>query len=200
MTQNKRVAITGGIGSGKSAFCAFLKEEGFPVFSCDEINRELRRDPSYLASLAARFPDCALRGEVDFAKLSEKVFSDRASLLALNALSHPLIMDRLLQKMTAPLSFAEVPLLFEGGFEGMFDAVVVLLRSEAARLRDVQMRDRLSEEQVLSRMKSQIDWNAPPPGCIIVSNDGCLADLKKAARELISSLNGSEFSEQMKHT
>ena len=59
-----KIAITGGIGSGKSAVCRILKERGYPVFSCDEINRALLSEKSYLDGLCAlfrRFPPSSFR-------------------------------------------------------------------------------------------------------------------------------------------
>ena len=50
-----KIAVTGGIGSGKSAVCRILKERGYPVFSCDEINRTLLSEKSYLDGLPS-FP------------------------------------------------------------------------------------------------------------------------------------------------
>ena len=62
MTPSK-FAVTGGIGSGKSAVCNMLKKRGFPVFSCDRINRALLEDAEYLKGLAALFPACFRKGK-----------------------------------------------------------------------------------------------------------------------------------------
>ena len=61
MKQSK-IAVTGGLGSGKSAVCQILKDLGYPVFSCDEINRELWGEEEYLGILAKTFPDCPADG------------------------------------------------------------------------------------------------------------------------------------------
>lgn len=183
MTQNRKIAITGGIGSGKSAFSRILRDRGLPVFSCDEINAELFHDEGYLAALALRFPDCVKGGVPDKAALSARVFSDPAARAALEAIAHPVIMRRLSERMSAfPVSFAEVPLLYEGGFEGMFDAVIALRRDAEARLRAVRERDGLSEEEILRRMSRQIDARSlGERDCILIENIGDLSELKEKA-------------------
>ncbi len=189
MTQSKRIAVTGGIGSGKSTLLSILKEFGYPVFSCDEIYRELRKEPSYLALLGEAFPDCMQGDRFDFAALSKKVFSDEAALKKLNALSHPLIMERLLRRMQG-VSFAEVPLLYEGGFESLFDGVLVVVRDKAARISSVMARDSLSEAEILARIRNQIDESdLKDKDCVFIVNDGNIADLKKKTRDALCALN-----------
>ena len=65
MTQSKKIAVTGGIGSGKSYICGLIAKRGYPVFSCDEINRALWSDEAYCKELADRFPACTVGGEID---------------------------------------------------------------------------------------------------------------------------------------
>lgn len=175
MMQNKKIAVTGGIGSGKSYVCALLREMGYPVFSCDEINRRLWRDQSYRAELAARFPDCVQGGEIGRELLAKKVFSDRTALEKLNAFSHPRIMRALIAEMNRAdgVSFAEVPLLFEGGYEPLFDGVIAVRRPAEARIWAVMERDGLSRAQVQARMRKQF----PPErleekSCLILENEG----------------------------
>ena len=190
MTPNK-IAVTGGLGSGKSAFCAILRKMGFPVLSCDEINRELWTDEAYLHALADTFPDCLTDGAVDRTKLSAKVFSDERARDALNALSHPQIMHRLFGRMetcSGPV-FAEVPLLYEGGYEVLFDAVIALRRDKEARIAAVKTRDGLSADQALARMRGQFDpERLAQKHCLIVENDGNLDALSQKAAEALRML------------
>ncbi len=193
MKRNKRVAVTGGIGSGKSTFCALLRDMGCPVFSCDEINLRLRTDPSYLAKLKDAFPACVENGAFDFSELARQAFSDERTLARLNKLSHPLILEQLLRESAPfPLSFAEVPLLFEGGFDSFFDGIVVLTRDREVRVRHVMERSSLSREQVLQRMARQRNWEQIPqdPRILIVENNGSLACLKAKAEEALRSFGG----------
>lgn len=179
MMQSKKFAITGGIGSGKSTVCQILREKGFQVFSCDEIYRGLRGEEEYLNKVAQFFPDCVNERGLNAPALSARVFSDEAALERLNAVSHPLVMERLMARMNElPLSFAEVPLLFEGGFEGLFDGVLAIRREKGARLAAVRARDGLSDTEILARMEKQFDDRLlSQKKCVILENDGDRANL-----------------------
>ena len=190
MTPNK-IAVTGGIGSGKSLFCDILSKMGYPVFSCDEINRALWQDKDYLHALAIAFPDCLSDGAPQKEMLSRKVFSDREARKKLDRIAHPRIMRRLLEAMNAcegPV-FAEVPLLFEGGYEGLFDAVIALRRNQEERIAALCARDSLSREAALERMQAQF---APDrleeKNCIIIENDGDSLRLEQKARHALRAL------------
>lgn len=170
-----KIAITGGIGSGKSAVCRILKERGYPVFSCDEINRTLLSEKSYLDGLCALFPACVKDGKLNKAALSALVFSDKEALKTLNAYAHPRISERLRRDMEGAekTCFAEVPLLFESGMTKRFDGAIVVLRNKEERIRAVVARDGLTAEQAEARMKQQFDYDGPlPDGCLAIENDG----------------------------
>ena len=159
---------------------------GYAVFSCDEIYRELRGEREYVALLAEYFPACVKDGAIDTRALSALVFADGEARRKLNSLSHPLIMQRLMEKMKAhAVAFAEVPLLYEGGFEGLFDGTVAVLRDRASRLAAVADRDGFGEEEILARMAAQADERVyREKGAYIVVNEGSLDDLRKCAVEM----------------
>ena len=189
MTQNK-FAVTGGIGSGKTLFCNILKSMGYEVLSCDGIYAEMLQEAEYLSLLQARFPDCFAKGTLDKKRLAERVFSSRKDREQLEALAHPMIMHRLLERMEGKERvFAEVPLLFEGGYEGLFDHVIVLVRNKQERIESVMRRSGLTEQEVIERMESQF---APAllsgKKCLIVENNGSEADLMQKAKEIVKNL------------
>lgn len=193
MTRSKRIAVTGGIGSGKSAVLSMLKERGYPVFSCDGIYAELSGEEGYLSALAELFPGCVKEWGLDRAALSARVFSDESERKKLNALSHPLIMERLIARMRPfALSFAEVPLLFEEGYETLFDGTIVVLRERSARVRAVMERNGLSEEETLARIARQYDYSVLPEGCYPLVNDGSLADLSEKLGKILGKILGTD--------
>lgn len=189
MKQSK-IAVTGGLGSGKSAVCQILKDLGYPVFSCDEINRELWGEEEYLAILAKTFPDCLTDGKPDKRKLAAKVFSDEAALKRLDDLAHPRIMQRLITEMEQfPVSFGEVPLLFEQGYAPLFDGVIAVRRDKEARIRAVTLRDHSTRTQALSRMEKQLDPDKlETTGCLIIENNGSCEELRAATIEALKTL------------
>ena len=131
------VAITGGIGAGKSEALAAFARHGAAVISSDDIvHRLLQEDEPVREALREHFGDAvfAENGDVDRGAIAEIVFADRESLDWLEALLHPLVVDeymgwreRLAELDDPPrVSATEVPLLYEVGGQDRFDAVVVV--------------------------------------------------------------------------
>ena len=174
MRSSRRYAVTGGIGSGKSYLLAVLKERGYPVFSCDEIYAAMCCEEGFSEELASLFPACVREGSVDRSLLSKLVFSDETELRRLNAFTHPKIMHRLFGLTEREeVSFSEVPLLFEGGYEKQFNGSVLIVRGEAERIYSVRRRSGLTEEEVRARMVRQYSpLDAALKADIVVCNNG----------------------------
>ena len=194
----KRIAITGGIGSGKTLAAECLRELGYPVHSCDEIYKEVIQLPSYIEKIALEFPQCVRGGAIDRKLLSAEVFNDEEKRMLLNSISHPLIMKRLFEDMAkekTDVVFAEVPLLFEGGYENQFDGVLVIARSQENRLRGLQNRDHSSIMEIEAKMSAQFQYNSVEgkkrlSACQAktIANEGTKEDLKKTLRTVLSLL------------
>jgi dephospho-CoA kinase len=138
------VAITGGIGAGKSEALAASARHGAAVLSADEVvHRLLRADEQVRQALLERFGNDVRGedGEIDRAALARIVFADRGELEWLEALLHPrvlrehLVWREALARDSSPpvLCATEVPLLYEVGAETRFDAVVVITAPEGLR-------------------------------------------------------------------
>ncbi len=190
MKQNKKIAVTGGIGSGKTLFCNILKSLGYDVFSCDDIYADLLQEEAYLSLLIKNFPECFPDGKFNKKILSERIFKNREDKKTLESLAHPLILQRLLKKMEdKEIVFAEVPLLFEGGYEELFDCVIALVRNKEDRIEAVKKRSRLTEAEILSRMENQIDPALLfDKNCIIVENNGTVEELKEKTIKILSKI------------
>jgi dephospho-CoA kinase len=138
------VAITGGIGAGKSeALNAFARLGAATVSSDEIVHHLLRTDEEVKRAIVERLGERVLNdaGEVDRTRVAEQVFADRGQLAWLEGLLHPLVSreyltwrERLAELEDAPeVCVTEVPLLFESGSEDKFDAIVVITAPEAVR-------------------------------------------------------------------
>ena len=85
--------------------------------------------------------------------------------------------------------FAEVPLLFEGGYEKLFDAVIALRRDKETRISAVSKRDGLTRTDALARIQRQFDPDKlEEKQCLIVENDGDRAALKQKAELILQAI------------
>jgi dephospho-CoA kinase len=140
------VAITGGIGAGKSEALQAFARLGAATVSSDEIvHHLLRSDERVKRAIVERLGEGVLndRGEIDRGRVGERVFADRRQLEWLEGLLHPLVSREYLTwreqlgRLEHPpeVSVTEVPLLYEAGSQDNFDAVVVVTAPEAVRRR-----------------------------------------------------------------
>lgn len=155
--------MTGGIGSGKSTVCNIIKSFGYPVYSCDEAYKKILEDERTVVELAEVFGREILNGQgkLDRAELSHIVFNDGDKLSKLNAITHPKIFDEVFFESDNDngMVFYEVPLLFEGGYQNLFDEIIVVLRDRDERIKSVMERSSLKEEEVVSRIKGQYNYD-----------------------------------------
>ncbi len=193
-----KIAVTGGIGSGKSAVLKYISQAGYPTFSCDELYKEILSSPGYIKKIAERFPICITNGQIDKSKLATIVFKDKKERDALNAIAHPMVMKALYERMEEcdnVLVFAEVPLLFEGEFQSQFDRVIVVLRNKAERISSLMLRDGLLLQEVEDRILAQFDYDGKSAqkvfeecNAIIVYNNQSEEDLKKQIQRILDTM------------
>ncbi|MDR3086065.1 MAG: dephospho-CoA kinase [Christensenellaceae bacterium] len=159
------IGLTGGIASGKSTVSAFLRELGAPIIDADEISRALTaQNGPALPRIAARFGAELIdqQGRLDRRALSLRVFGDEEERQALNAILHPMVqaeMQRQIEELRlkgARIAVLDVPLLFESGMEGMAERTWLVACPMETQLSRLMARDRLSREEALLRIKSQM--------------------------------------------
>lgn len=179
-----KVAVTGGIGAGKSEFMRAVKELGIRTYSADEINAELLRDKRYIEKLSATFPLAVKDGKVDKFALREEVFSDEKKRKTLNALAHPEI-RRKIEEITGD-AVIEVPLLFESGMTDLFDRVIVVTADEDARINRVVSTRNISKDLAKNIIKNQAtDDERIKRADYVAINDGTRKDLYEQAKNII---------------
>ncbi|RQM68229.1 dephospho-CoA kinase [Aeromonas enteropelogenes] len=155
------VAITGGIGSGKTTVANQFAELGIDVIDADVIAREVVEPGTpALAAIAAHFgPDViASDGRLDRRQLRERVFSEPDAKAWLNALLHPLIRNEMQRKCAAarsPYCLLVVPLLVENRLAGLADRVLVIDVDEATQIARTCRRDGVSPEQAKAILAAQ---------------------------------------------
>ena len=195
-SNNVKIAITGGIGSGKSSVSDIVANCGYKVLSCDKIYSELLSQGVFNSALTDAFGNILLKdGSLDRKKLSAIVFSDSSALKKLNEITHPCIIQTALGAMNKiGLNFCEVPLLFENGFERFFDVVIVILRGANERITAITKRDGINEEEAKKRIKQQFDYdNSGFAQYYVLHNYGDLADLKSKTLEILEKIEKKYF-------
>ena len=152
------IAVTGGIGSGKSTACKIISKMGYLVISADDTYAELLKDPSFTSELKELL-DLPKDKEFDKKSLAKTVFDQPLKLKLLNQFTHKKIMDKMFEKSKGKrVVFHEVPLLFESGYEDKYDEVLIIKRDLNDRINSVISRSGLSREEVEKRIKNQFDY------------------------------------------
>ncbi|WP_420456338.1 dephospho-CoA kinase [Rubrivirga sp.] len=193
------VGVTGGIGSGKSAFVARLGEHaGARVLLADDLAKRLMADdPDVRGQLVARFGPETFddAGALDRGRLAARVFGDPGELAALNAIVHPAVRRALEDEQAraradgVEVLVYEAALLFETGGDAVVDLVVVVDAPVDVRVARAAARDGVSQAAVRDRLRHQIDpATARARADRVVDNAGDLAALQAAADALAHDL------------
>lgn len=158
-----KVAITGGIGSGKSTLCQAFSTAGVPIYFADkEAKRLMSESEALRRSIIEAFGEQSYDGEIlNREYLAERVFGDAQNLAQLNSIVHPAVLRDFemwaqMHSEQHPYVIMESAILFESGFDSKVDLTVAVLAPEELRVMRVVNRDGVSVEQVRSRMAAQL--------------------------------------------
>ena len=158
-----KIGLTGSIACGKSTVSSFLREKGYTVIDADAISHALTAPGGdALPAIRETFGDAVFDGEVlNRRALGSAVFTDKEKRAQLNAILHPMILERIyaaLKAHDAPdtLVFADVPLLYECAMEDRFDRIWVVAAEEDTQLTRLMVRDSLTEAEARARIRSQM--------------------------------------------
>lgn len=197
------MALTGGIGAGKSEVLKAFGAGGAATLSLDALARRLSRrgGPAYRRIVSAFGP--ALLGpdrEIDRKALGRLVFSAPARRRLLENITHPLIlreMRRWMRMSPGKVKIVDVPLLFESGLDREFDASICVTAVLARRRMRVLRRDGLSSIEFSMRAAAQLSPRLRAARAdVVLANDGSRGELRRKVREyqkafeLISSAGG----------
>jgi len=193
-----RVAVTGGIGTGKSVVLAQLAACGAAVVDADALVHDaLRAGAPAVAEIRKRFGEEIITpsGDVDRARLGTIVFGDGQARRDLEAILHPAVYHAIESWMRgrevegARVAVAEIPLLYETGHEGDFDCVVVTACDGEEQVRRAMGRSGMSDADARRRIAAQ--WPLAEKARradFVIRTDGTVEETRRQARSVWDAL------------
>jgi dephospho-CoA kinase len=172
-----KIGLTGGIGSGKSTVAKIFETLGVPAYYADEEAKRLMNTDEELRSVIKKNfgAESYRNGQLDRKYLASIVFNDKYKLDLLNSLVHPATIrdaEQWMKKQTTPYVIKEAALLFEAGSTDRLDHVIGVFAPVEMRIKRVIDRDKVNRNEVLERMKRQIDEETKMKLCdFIITND-----------------------------
>ena len=157
------IAITGGIGSGKTYISNMFQERGIPIYNADtEAKRLMVQDEVIRKELVALVGEEVYQGaELNKPLLASYLFSSAEHVQQINSIVHPRVKADFIEWLKARLEYEvagiESAILFEAGFRDSVDSVIMVSAPEELRLARAMKRDRATEQQIRNRMSAQMN-------------------------------------------
>lgn len=207
----RTLAVTGGIGSGKSAVCRIMAAKGVPVYDSDSRTKALYDDPSLLDRLESVM-SAGLRdagGRLDRKRLASLVFSDASRLSELEKVVHPYVLDDFIRwKKSVGKEFmdgelkwnpdaGDVPfvviesaiILEKPLFRNIADKVLIVDAPEEVRIGRAMARDNADEPEIRERMRRQGTFSREAyPDAVFLDNGGDFTSLERRVSDLLKTL------------
>ena len=178
MSNQIRIGVTGGIGSGKTTVSNIFKERGIPVFNSDMCVRDAENE-TYIQEGYKRIlgNDIFIDGVLDRAKMRSILFTDKDKLKLINKLVLPFVKLKFQQFCDSnsdnQIVMLESAILFETGSETSFNYIITVTASENTRITRVIKRDNITLEEVLNKLKNQLpELEKISKSNFIIINDG----------------------------
>ena len=184
-----KVAICGGIGSGKSTVCQMFAERGAAVYDSDSRAKALMNESAELRErLVAEFgAECYEGGALNRPYLASKVFGSKEQLAKLNSIVHPAVKEDFLrwaEEQEGDYCILESAILFESGFNEVVDCSVAVLAPMPLRVERAMKRDGATKEQIEARIKAQMSDDELMARCDFAIVNIHLEDVEKDVAEL----------------
>ncbi len=185
----KKIAITGGIGSGKTSACEYLMQRGFAVVSADKISKQITAEGEVIDRIVKIFGEdvAADDGQLDRKRLRERVFDSVEERRLLENITFAEIMKRLWnflkerEKAGDKFAFAEIPLLFEHKLQKDFDEIWLVTANKDVRLHRIMTRDGVTMSSAQKIMDVQMPENKKlEQSDYVFYNDGDITDMYDA--------------------
>lgn len=157
-----KLGVTGGIGSGKTSVCRVFSVLGIPVFSADNEAREVMDiDTSIMLRInTIAGKNLYSSGNLDRSELAKLIFNNSRLLEKVNSLIHPVVFSRFrewVKRQDAPYVIMEAAILFESGADKIVDRIMTVVAPVEQRIERVIRRNMLTSDQVMERMRNQLD-------------------------------------------
>jgi len=157
----KKIAVTGGIGAGKTTVSNLFEKIGIPVFNSDEIAKELMHNDKQLKSdiIKAFGDESYINNELNRAYLSDIVFNDETLLNKINSIVHPQVakeFNQWLLNQKSKYIIYESAIIFENNSEDVFDKIICVIAPEEDVISRVMKRNSFSRDKVISIISNQL--------------------------------------------
>jgi dephospho-CoA kinase len=189
------VGLTGGMGAGKSTALAALQRLGAAVLSTDAVVHELYGGERLREEVVERFgEEVAPGGVVDRSAVAARAFADEDDRAWLEGVLWPMVGQRVAEWLTEVrarerpprAAVVEVPLLFEAGMEGLYDATIAVIAAEPLRRERAAGRGHALEEERAARQLSQEE--KARRATFVVRNDGSEEDMARQLSGVLDTL------------
>jgi dephospho-CoA kinase len=201
MLRLRRVAITGGLSSGKSSVCRFFNELGARVVSADQIVHFLLNPDTELGRKIIELlgNEIVVMGVFDRKKIADAVFQSPEKLKKLEALLHPAVHAKIIEEANnaendpqATLFVAEIPLLFESGNHYKDFVTIAVVADENECLKRYVDKTQNSPEEFRRRMRQQMNpLEKARNADYVIENRGSLPDLHKQVEGIFKILTSN---------
>ena len=194
----KTIAITGGIGSGKSTFCSKLKEEGFKIHSSDEQVAKIYKNPdnkfvTYLRTIG--LAKSISKKNINKKIISKVIFENKQIRKKLELYIFKIVRKKRSdfikqeKEKKTRLIFIDIPLLFENNLEKQFHKVISIIASKQARLKRLKKTRKMTETQFKNIIRSQTsDVIRKKKSDYVIYNNSTLKEYKIKINKLINKL------------
>ena len=196
----KIIGLTGGIASGKSTVATELRKQNVPVFDADEVSRNaVAKGSKGLVLVAEAFGAEYLTadGEMDRAKISQLVFSDKEALKTLEGILHKIVWDEAeaflaeAREQKAKLAVLDVPLLIETKWHERVDLVWLVAVSKEQQIKRAMIRSGMTEEEVKARIAAQMSLEDKKKFAdVVLDNSGALEETLEQVHKELAKLLG----------
>ena len=187
--------LTGGIACGKSTVAKIFVKNGAYLIDFDKLAHKVQ-EPGKPAwkKVINHFGEEILQPDkkIDRVKLGDIVFADKRKLIELDKIIHPLVyqewralLEKISKKEKNAIILSDVPLLFEGNMQHLFDSTVLVLIAPDEQIRRLIARNRVSKKEAEKRLKSQMSINEKIAlADIVIDNEGSIPETEKKVRQV----------------